>query len=76
MKVIDKGIAREHCPVFCNGREVGFVTSGTFSPTLNCAVAMAIVDIDAAEENEFEIEVRNRRLKAEKVALPFYKRNK
>ena len=76
LKVIDKGIAREHCPVFCNGKEVGFVTSGTFSPTLNCAVAMAIVDIEAAEENEFEIEVRNRRLKAEKVALPFYKRNK
>ena len=75
LKVIDKGIAREHCPVFCNGREVGFVTSGTFSPTLNCAVAMAIVDIAYAEENEFEIEVRNRHLKAEKVELPFYKRN-
>ena len=76
LKVVDKGIAREHCPVYCQGEEVGFVTSGTFSPTLNQAVAMAIVTVAAAEENEFEIEVRNKRLKAEKTALPFYKRNK
>ena len=72
----DRGIAREHCPVFQGEKEVGFVTSGTFSPTLNKAVAMAIVSVEAAEENEFEIEVRGRHLKAEKTALPFYKRNK
>ena len=74
--VTDKGIAREHCPVFADGKEVGFVSSGTFSPTLNKAVAMAIVSTEAAEGNEFEIEVRGRHLKAEKTALPFYKRNK
>ena len=44
-----KRIAREGAAVFLAGREVGHVTSGTFSPTLEKPIAMAYVDSEAAQ---------------------------
>lgn len=74
LQVIDRGIAREQCPVYHNGIEVGVVTSGTKSPTLNQSIAMAFVPAELFKETDFEINVRGKLLKAEKVKLPFYKR--
>lgn len=76
LKLVDRGIAREHSDVYQNGVKVGHVTSGSIAPTLGGNYAMALVDIKAADADEFTIEVRGRQLKAEKVALPFYKRAK
>ena len=70
----DKGIAREHCDLYFEDTKVGYVTSGTFSPTLNKAIAMALVDTEYACRQNFEIDVRGRKLKAEKTILPFYNR--
>lgn len=74
LEMIDRGIARETYKVFCQGQEVGTISSGTHSPTLGKAIAMALVDVAVFNENEFEVEVRNRLLKAQKVKLPFYKK--
>lgn len=76
LKLIDRGIAREHAQVLCNGKTVGIATSGGPAPTLGGGYAMALVDIDVAEENEFELIVRARKLKAVRVDMPFYKRAK
>lgn len=72
LKLIDRGIAREGAQVFANGRKVGYVTSGTSSPTLHCAIAMALVENDIA--GKIEVEVRDKRLVAEETAMPFYKK--
>jgi aminomethyltransferase len=70
-----RGIAREGCVVVGEGTEIGRVTSGTFSPTLGRAVGMAYLRPDWAQVGrEIEIDVRGRRLAAEVVELPFYKR--
>lgn len=69
----DKGIAREHALVFKEGREVGYVTTGTFSPTNN--VAMAMVRVEKGLDSPVEIEVRNKRLKADFIKLPFIQKN-
>ncbi len=74
LEMLDRGIAREGYKVFYQGNEVGVISSGTHSPTLGKAIAMALVDEKVFKENEFEIEVRNRKLKAQKAKLPFYKR--
>ncbi len=76
LKLTDRGIAREHAPVFANGENVGHVTSGSVAPTLGGNYAMALVDASASEASDFEIEVRGKRLKAVQVPLPFYKRAK
>jgi aminomethyltransferase len=53
---------------------VGTVTSGTWSPTLERAVAMAYVDAPAAAGGSLEVEVRERAVAARLVQLPFYRR--
>ena len=64
--------AREGAKVFAGEREVGTVTSGGFSPSLNHPIAMAQVESAWAEKDTpLEIEVRNKRLPARVSPLPF-----
>ncbi len=71
---IDKGIAREHCPIFFNGEEVGQTTSGTYAPYLERAVAMALAKTAIVEVGTIvDVQVRKRMIKMEVVELPFYK---
>jgi aminomethyltransferase len=73
----DRGIARHGYPVMLPGGAdaVGAVTSGTLSPTLGTAIAMAYVPVDqAAPGTMLDIGVRANRVPAEVVPLPFYKR--
>ena len=77
LSLLDRGIARENSPVFCADKEIGLVTSGTFAPYLGCAIAMALLDkYYATVGTVVEIDVRGRKLRAEVVKLPFYKREK
>ena len=71
-KLIDRGIARENCPVYLGDEQVGYVTSGTHSPTLGYPVAM--LRIKKGIEGQLTVDVRGRRLKIERVPLPFYSR--
>ena len=66
-------IPREGCRIFHGQNEVGFVTSGTFSPTLEKNIAMAYVNSAfAAPGAALDIEVRDVRVSAQVVPLPFY----
>jgi aminomethyltransferase len=70
-----KRIAREGALVFAGDREVGRVTSGTFSPTLEKSIAMAYVPADqAAVGTALSVDIRGQREPATVVKLPFYKR--
>jgi aminomethyltransferase len=70
-----KRIAREGAAVLRDGREVGRVTSGTFSPTLGRVIAMAYVDPDCtAAGTECAVDVRGKTDSARVVPLPFYRR--
>lgn len=75
LKITGRGIARENCPVFYNDKEIGRTTSGTHSPYLGYPIAMALVDVNVSSvHTELEVDVRGRRIAAEIVELPFYKR--
>lgn len=64
--------AREGVGVFVDNQQVGKVTSGGFSPSLNHPIAMATVDAaHAAEGTALELDNRGRRLAARVVAMPF-----
>jgi aminomethyltransferase len=77
LKLDSKRIARQGAIVFAEDRQIGEVTSGTFSPTLQTSLAMALVEPSvAALGNELAIDVRGHREPAQVVKLPFYKRNR
>ena len=64
--------AREGALVFAGEEEVGRVTSGGFSPSLNHPIAMAYVNAaPAADGTALTIEVRGKRLPARVVPMPF-----
>ncbi|MBE4907929.1 glycine cleavage system aminomethyltransferase GcvT [Bacillus luteolus] len=77
IEMIDKGIPRHGYEVFVNGEEVGTVTTGTQSPTLKKNIGLALLKAEFAElGTKVEVQIRNKRLQAEVVATPFYKRPK
>lgn len=64
--------AREGAPVFAGDEQVGVVTSGGFSPSLERPIAMAYVASEhAAPGAALEIDVRGKRLPATVVKTPF-----
>ena len=70
-----RGIARHGYPVHGGERATGVVTSGTQSPSLGEAIAMAYVaTADAEPGTMVDVEIRGQRIPAEVVALPFYTR--
>lgn len=77
IEMIDKGIPRHGYKVFANGEEIGFVTTGTQSPTLKKNIGLALIKTEFTEmDTEVEVEIRGKRLKAKVIATPFYKRAK
>jgi aminomethyltransferase len=75
LMVRGRGIARHGYPVHARERRSGVVPSGTVSPTVGQAIAMAYVaTADAVPGTMLDVEIRGQRVPAEVVALPFYRR--
>ena len=74
INLIDKGIIRENYKVIKNGTEIGFVTSGGYSPTLKKSIGLALVEKEYSDVGtKVKIEIRNKLLKGEIVSTPFYR---
>jgi aminomethyltransferase len=70
-----RSIARQGYQVFRNGRQVGVVTSGSFAPSFGRPLAMAYVtDHEILPGGRVEVAIRDRKVDAEVVPLPFYRR--
>ncbi len=75
LEILDRRPAREGSTILAEGRPVGNVTSGTFSPTLQKPIAMGYVPPQYTEPGQkITVDVRGKLLEAVVVALPFYKR--
>ncbi len=75
LKLQGRAIARHGYPVLRDGQVVGEVTSGTWSPTLGEAIALAYVPSDAARiGTELAVEIRGKAEPAVVVRRPFYRR--
>ncbi len=76
-EMIDKGIARDEHEVYINDEKVGVVTSGSPAPFLKKNIGLAFVPAEFAKTGqEITIDVRGKKLAAQIVPTPFYKRDK
>jgi len=75
LKLQGRAIARHGYPVLSDGQVVGEVTSGTWSPSLAEAIALAYVPAEHAKiGTELAVEIRGRAEPARVVKRPFYRR--
>jgi len=73
----DRGVPRHDYMIQHQGKEIGKVTSGGVSPSLQKNIGLGYVPFDLAKpDNEVEIMIRDKSLKAVIVKLPFYRRRK
>lgn len=71
----EKGIPRQSQDIFVENDKTGKVSSGTFSPTLSVGIGMGYVPPSLAVVGEkLGVGIRDRRVRAEIVKLPFYQR--
>jgi aminomethyltransferase len=69
-------VIRDHYPVLENGKQVGVVASGGYSPTLASSIAMAYLPKSlAAEGSQLAVDVRGRVLPVTVVRRPFVSNN-
>lgn len=71
----ERGIPRQGYEIVDNnGIKIGFVTSGTMSPSLNKGIGLGYVSSAMSEPgSEVHIQIRKNTVKAKVVKLPFYK---
>jgi aminomethyltransferase len=75
VKMVDGGVPRAGYKVFHGTEEIGYVTSGTKSPTLDAFIAYVLVkrDTGLVFGDTVDVEIHGKLRKAELVRTPFYK---
>ena len=74
-KMKEKGIPRQSQDILADSEAVGKVSSGTFSPTLSVGIGMGyVLPSQSAIGETFSVGIRDHRVRAEVVKLPFYQR--
>jgi aminomethyltransferase len=74
LEMEDRHIARHGYSVIFESEKVGEITSGTLSPTLNKAIALAYVPTKLAKIGQhLEVEIRGKNYPARVVKKPFYR---
>ena len=71
----ERGIPRQHCRILRDGKQIGEVTSGMFSPSLEIGIGLGYVPIEFSKIGEnLEIDIRGKEVPAEIVKPPFWKK--
>jgi aminomethyltransferase len=76
-KLLDAGIPRHEYTILNKDVQIGIVTSGSYSPSLDTGIGMGYVSSEySVLANHIHIDLRGRPVEAEIVELPFYHRPK
>ena len=73
IEMIDRGIPRSGYKVFYNDLEVGYITSGTLSPSLQKSIGLCLIDEREYSSGNLFVEMRGQLREAEFSEIPFYK---
>ena len=74
LNLLERGIIRENFKIFKENDEIGYVTSGGYSPTLKKTIGLGLIEKQYKEiGTKLEIQVRNKNLKGIVVSTPFFR---
>lgn len=75
-ELLERGIPRHDYEIVdANGNNIGIVTSGTMAPSVGKGIGMGYVKTEhAAVDSEIYIQIRNNKVLAKVVKMPFYKK--
>lgn len=77
LEMLERGVPRENYSVKAGEEEIGWISSGSFSPTLDKFIAMAFLDPEAiGKHDEVQVAIRSRSYRARITKMPFYRRKK
>ena len=72
-KMLGRGVPRKGMEIVVDGKRVGLLTSGTFSPLLRIGIGMGYIPPEYSDAGtEISVMIRRRLIGAEIVKLPFY----
>lgn len=75
-EMVGPGIPRHGYEVLADGKNIGFVTTGYYSPTLKKNIGLAMVEIEFAELGKpIDIQIRKNVVRAKVVSRKFYNKN-
>lgn len=75
-EMVERGIGRDHYPIFIDGQQVSQVSSGSPAPYLKKNIGLAYLPLSHTTiGSPFHIEIRGNLTAAQVVATPFYKRS-
>lgn len=75
LEMVGRGIARAGYPVLLAGKPIGDITSGSYTPTLDKNLGLALIDAEYANVGQpVTVEIRGQQVLAQIVEKPFYKR--
>lgn len=74
----NQGAPRHAAPVYsATGKEIGYITSGSFSPSLQKGIALALLPAESSElGTPLLVDIRGKRVAAKVCETPFYKKPK
>jgi aminomethyltransferase len=73
-ELIEKGVPREGCRIAKNGTDIGYCTSGGYSPTFKKGIGMALVTTGELKQGDkLSVIIRDNPVPAQVVKRPFYK---
>lgn len=74
LKLLERGVPRPGAPVIIDAKKAGTLASATFSPTLEVGIGVGYLPPDVTPGRRAAVELHGRKVPAEIVLVPFYKR--
>jgi len=74
LSLIDRGIIRQDYKIYKDRKEIGYVTSGGFSPTLQKTIGLGLIKTEFKEiDTEIQIKIRDKMVKGLVTSIPFFR---
>lgn len=74
LEMVGRGIARDGCIVKKDSNIVGYITSGSYSPSLKKNLGLALVSMNVVVDDKIAVEIRGKDIEAVVIKTPFYKK--